>query len=327
MILYINCCVREASRTDRLARRVLELLGGEVKELRLYEEDLRPLDRGTLKRRTALIEQGSYGDRMFEYAKQFAAADSIVIAAPYWDLSFPAPLKVYFENIYVTGIVSEYTEEGVPRGLCRAKRLIYVTTAGGPYDPTYSYGYVKSLAEDFFGIPEVSLVKAEMLDIVGNDAEEILRKAMDDVVLRTYRFYGWETATVKDKNGLTPRDYYDLLAGIWSADTCAPRMRHEWSPANITRGQCSITAFLIQDLYGGKVLGVPLKDGNYHCFNVVGNCVFDLTSEQFGDVKLDYTDCPEQSREVHFAKEEKRQRYELLKEKLRESIAEKLSLS
>lgn len=135
-------------------------------------------------------------------------------------------------------------------------------------------------------------------------------------MMLTYHFYGWETADIKDKNGLTPRDYYDLLSEIWSADTCAPRMRDEWSPENKTRGQCSITAFLMQDLYGGKVFGVPLKDGNFHCFNAVGDCVFDLTSEQFGNVKLDYNNCPEQSRDTHFAKDEKRQRYELLKEQL-----------
>lgn len=138
--------------------------------------------------------------------------------------------------------------------------------------------------------------------------------------MRTYHFYGWETADIKDENGLTPRDYYDLLSEIWSADTCAPRMRDEWSPENKTLGQCSITAFLMQDLFGGKVFGVPLNDGNFHCFNVVGACVFDLTSEQFGNVKLDYSDCPEQSREVHFAKDEKRQRYELLKEQLRKKM-------
>ena len=134
--------------------------------------------------------------------------------------------------------------------------------------------------------------------------------------MTAYRFYGWESADIKDERGLTPREYYDLLSEIWCAETCAPRMRSDWSPENKTLGQCSITAFLLQDLYGGKVFGVPLDDGNYHCFNVVGDCVFDLTSEQFGDRKLNYADCPEQFRETHFAKEEKRQRYELLKARL-----------
>lgn len=131
-----------------------------------------------------------------------------------------------------------------------------------------------------------------------------------------YKFYGWETADIRDERGLTPRDHYDRLLKIWCAETCAPRMRPDWSEENPTLGQCSITAFLMQDIYGGKVFGVPLGDGNFHCFNVVGDCIFDLTSEQFGDVVLNYADCTEQFRDVHFSKEEKRLRYELLKERL-----------
>ena len=134
--------------------------------------------------------------------------------------------------------------------------------------------------------------------------------------MRAYRFYGWEAAHIRDSLGLTPCDYYDLLSGIWCEETCAPRMRKDWTIENRTLGQCSITAFLIQDIYGGKVYGVPLGDGNYHCFNDVDGCVFDLTSEQFGDTRLDYSNCPEQDRAVHFAKAEKRERYELLKERL-----------
>lgn len=132
---------------------------------------------------------------------------------------------------------------------------------------------------------------------------------------KSYRFYGWEGAEIKDARGLTPRDYYDLLSLVWCRETCASRMRAEWSEDNKTWGQCTITAFLIQDIYGGKVYGVPLPDGNYHCFNAVGDCVFDLTSEQFPE-PLDYGNCPEQKRENHLAKEEKRLRYEELKRKL-----------
>ena len=134
--------------------------------------------------------------------------------------------------------------------------------------------------------------------------------------MKEYRFYGWETADIKDDNGLTPRDYYDILSGIWCADTCAPRMRDEWRVHNPTFGQCSITAFLMQDFFGGKVYGILRPGGNYHCFNVVDDCVFDLTSEQFGDEVLDYNTCEEQFRETHFAKEEKRLRYEYLREPL-----------
>ena len=134
--------------------------------------------------------------------------------------------------------------------------------------------------------------------------------------MKKHCFYGWKTADIKDSRGLTPRDYYDLLSEIWCAETCAPRMRTEWSKENKTKGQCSITAFLMQDIYGGKVLGIPLDDGGFHCFNVVDGCVFDLTSEQFKDEVLDYTNSTEQSRNIHFSKEEKRLRYEYLKQEL-----------
>ena len=140
--------------------------------------------------------------------------------------------------------------------------------------------------------------------------------------MKTYRFYGWEQANVRDARGLTPRDCYDLLSSLWCRETCAPRMRAEWSPENRTLGQCSITAFLLQDLFGGDVLGVPLGDGNYHCFNVVGDCVFDLTSEQFGEKTLCYENCPAQSREEHFKKTEKKERYLLLKAALEEKLKE-----
>ncbi len=138
---------------------------------------------------------------------------------------------------------------------------------------------------------------------------------------RGYHFWGWENAEAAPageeyKAVKNPRVLYDLLSDIWCANTCAPRMRAGWNPDNKTLGQCSITAFLAQDIFGGKVYGVPRPDGNYHCYNVVGNSRFDLTSEQFGDEILSYEDNPEQFREVHFAKEEKRKRYEYLKAEL-----------
>lgn len=136
-----------------------------------------------------------------------------------------------------------------------------------------------------------------------------------------YGFWGHEKAdavAIDDTYGgiVTPRDLYDALSTIWCADTCAPRMRDEWTAENKTLGQCSITAFLAQDIFGGDVYGILRSGGNYHCFNVVGDVRFDLTSEQFGDEKLDYDDCCLQNRETHWAKEEKRLRYEYLKREL-----------
>ena len=178
MILYINCCTREDSRTDRLARALLEELG-DYEELRLYEEPLRPLEAESLARRDELLARKDYGNEMFRYARQFAAADTIVVAAPLWDLSFPSQLKVYIENIYVTCVVTRYDESGQPVGLCRGEKLYYVSTSGGPFDGRYGYEYLKSMATECFGISSVELVTAEGLDIWGNDPEAILQRAIE----------------------------------------------------------------------------------------------------------------------------------------------------
>lgn len=139
------------------------------------------------------------------------------------------------------------------------------------------------------------------------------------------RFYGWENATMspvcQEYPGIKdPRDLYAALKHVWCVETCAPRLREGWSADNPTHGQCSVTGFLVQDIFGGKVFGVPLKDGGFHCFNVVGGAAFDLTSGQFGDGTLKYADRSEQYREMHFASDEKRQRYELLKSRLEEYL-------
>ena len=141
--------------------------------------------------------------------------------------------------------------------------------------------------------------------------------------MKEYKFYGWEHADVPAVNASfpgikTPRDLYDALYDVWRADTCAPRMRHHWSEDNRTLGQCSITAFLAQDIFGGKVYGILREGGTYHCYNVVDDCVFDLTSEMFKGEILNYEGNPEQLRDVHFRREEKRARYEELKRALKE---------
>ncbi len=113
-----------------------------------------------------------------------------------------------------------------------------------------------------------------------------------------------------------PNDLYNALCNIWCEYSCAPRMRDNWSEDDKTLGQCSITSFLAQDIFGGKVFGILRDDGSIHCYNQVGDIKFDLTSEQFHGEFLDYNNNPEQFREIHFKKEEKRLRYEYLKSEL-----------
>ena len=181
-ILFINACVRENSRTLRLAKHVLSKLNGDVTECNLEKEAILSLDRDLLAKRDALLAEGNLSDDLLKYAREFAEADQIVIAAPYWDLTFPALLKTYLENITVSGITFYY-KEGIPQGLCKAKELIYVTTAGGPIFANYGFDYVKTLATAFYGIECVKCYKAENLDIIGADVESILHETMEQIDL------------------------------------------------------------------------------------------------------------------------------------------------
>ena len=185
MILYIDACVREDSRTRRLADCLLQTLNAPCTRLRLTECAFPAADEAFLRKRDSLLREGAFDDPLFDCARQFAEADEIIMAAPFWDLSFPAALKVYLEQINVVGITFRYTPEGVPEGLCRAKRLFYVTTAGGDFFPEqYGFGYVEALARNFYGIGDVALIRATGLDIDGAPVEKILLDCEKDIVER-----------------------------------------------------------------------------------------------------------------------------------------------
>ena len=138
MVLYIDACVRKNSRTRRLADCLLHTLNAPYTRLRLAECVFPTVDEAFLEKRDRLLREGDFDNPVFAYARQFAQADKIIIAAPFWDLSFPAVLKSYLEQINVVGITFRYTPEGIPEGLCRAERLYYVTTAGGDFAGTSS---------------------------------------------------------------------------------------------------------------------------------------------------------------------------------------------
>lgn len=181
MILFINACVRGDSRTKRIADYLLSETTERVEELRLIDIDFPTVDESFLAERDRLIFEGRFDAPEFSLARQFASADKIVIAAPFWDLSFPAALKQYFELINVVGVTFRYSEDGIPVGLCKADELYYVTTAGGCYFPAeYGFGYVEALAHSFYGINDVRLIKAVGLDIVGADEEQIIQDCIDN---------------------------------------------------------------------------------------------------------------------------------------------------
>ena len=179
-ILYVNACVRKESRTRRLTEKLLSKLDEPFEEIRLEKMVFPTSNDDYLNLRDQLVSRGDFRNPLFDLARQFSEAETIVIAAPYWDLSFPAMLKQYLEQITVVGVTFKYSEEGIPVSLCRAKRLFYVTTAGGFFVPEdYGFGYVKALAQNYYGIPEVRKIEAVGLDIDGADVNAIMAAAED----------------------------------------------------------------------------------------------------------------------------------------------------
>lgn len=176
-ILFVNGCVRPQSRTLELAHAVLEKLEGQLEEIRLFEDGPSHLTWDDLRQRDQLVAARAFDHPMLRWARQFAEADEIVVAAPYWDLMFPAVVRSYFEAVTVTGLTFKYGPKGEPQGLCRAGRLTYVTTAGGPIIQNFGFDYVTALAQTFYGIGETKCVKAEGLDIWGADTAELLKEA------------------------------------------------------------------------------------------------------------------------------------------------------
>ncbi len=180
--LYINCCIRGgASRTAKLGEAFLDALPEEyeVTALDLTALDLQPLLADSLAERDTLLAAGKTQDPWFQLAHQIAQADLVVFAAPFWDLSFPALLKVYIENVSVEGITFRSTEKGL-QGLCRAQHSVLLTTRGGIYEDGSDWEqgapYLRAI-QKFFGFGDFTCVAANGLDVQGYDGEEELRCA------------------------------------------------------------------------------------------------------------------------------------------------------
>ena len=152
--------------------------GHTVEVLKLAEEDLKPLSGADTERRGEAIQNGNLDHPMFAYAHQFKTADAIVVAAPYWDLSFPSALKVYLEQICVTGLTFGY--EGADCvGYCQAKKLIYLSTCGGFVQGIHlGASYVKALGE-MLGIHDFEEFAVEGLDIDPMRVEALMTEGFE----------------------------------------------------------------------------------------------------------------------------------------------------
>lgn len=185
-LLFINCCIsmNHPSRTARLADAFLTAWQAAhptdtVESVDLRSMDLTPLRMDNIFPYETKLAEGRTSDPDFALARQFAAADRIVIAAPFWELSFPAQLRLYIERISALNITFGYTPEGKSAGLCRAQKLLFLTTAGGSLqDNNCGSDHLRALSR-MYGIDQYLFLGAQCQDVKEIDHETILRQTID----------------------------------------------------------------------------------------------------------------------------------------------------
>ena len=187
-LLWINACMRgaEQSRTYALCKSFLEEWeaanpDSEVVERDLTRCELKVMDAQLNQLRDRSVETGEMDSPLLEIPRELAEADCVVVGAPYWDLSFPAQLKVYLEWASTLGVTFRYAENGQLVGMCKADKLLYITTAGGPVTgQNFGFDYVKALSA-MLGIGQAECVAAENMDVWGGPGQENLKRAEEQL--------------------------------------------------------------------------------------------------------------------------------------------------
>lgn len=188
-VLYIKANPKPSnlSRTFTISDKFIQTYkennpNDEIITLDLYNEQINFLTSEDIESVFGAKNETSKKHHLLKYAYQFAEADKYIISAPMWNLSIPAILKAYIDYICVTGITFKYTANG-PVGLCQNKKAVHITTTGGDYSnesgSKFEMGnrYLTTIF-NFLGITDFKTIKAEKLDIIGEDVEAIINEAI-----------------------------------------------------------------------------------------------------------------------------------------------------
>jgi len=181
-ILFINSCYNyEKSRTLYLSNKLFKKFDIDSKfdfeEIRLKDLHLLPLSEEKLKLRFDLANKHLFDMDMLTYSKKILSADIVVIAAPFYDFSYPAILKLFIENISMPNLMYNYTNEGY-QGYARGRKFIYITTRGANMPDSEDFGYL-NLDRMFklFGFKE-----SQLIGFGGTDFYEDPYKKIDELV-------------------------------------------------------------------------------------------------------------------------------------------------
>ena len=180
-LIFIDACMRAGSRTRRIATPIIAELGKRysVETVDLTRNIYPVADNYTLEDRN----QGVVPAEDVDLAKRIAAAVRIVIAAPFWEMSFPSALKVFFENMSLLGITFDSNEKEC-YGLCKAEKVMYITSRGmniSTGDPLeQATPYIKAISY-LWGWGELTVVATQNMAYSSEqEIEERITKAIEE---------------------------------------------------------------------------------------------------------------------------------------------------
>ena len=182
-LMVIDCCMREGSRTARILNPVIDALSSryDVERVRVEDLHLTAVDSRVLEERAS----GYVPEEIVAISRRLASATRIVIAAPFWDMSFPAALKVFFENMSLFNIT--FADDGEKCvGLCSCERVLYITTRGMNIHTgdalEQATPYIKAISS-LWGLGEVKTIAAENMDYSTDvQVEEKIKRAIDEAL-------------------------------------------------------------------------------------------------------------------------------------------------
>lgn len=105
----------------------------------------------------------------------------------------------------------------------------------------------------------------------------------------------------------------------WSKETCYPTLQDTWNNSNPSLGQCAITALIVNDFLGGKIMRT-MQDGISHYYNLVNGKVIDLTIDQFEGIIPNYEIGEERTREYLLSSSDTTTRYKILLQNVKDSF-------
>lgn len=104
---------------------------------------------------------------------------------------------------------------------------------------------------------------------------------------------------------------HKLLLLSYDEYTCFPSLRCKWSTDNVTLGQCAVTALIVNDYFGGKIMRCMTSSGS-HYYNMIDDSIVDFTVSQFmGECPM-YESGEERTREYLLSDDSTKIRYNLL---------------